>query len=114
MVVGQRQPQLGFQPAHVLRKAQRLAGQATIVAAATQVLAFDKTGVDRCAGGRCTQAQCKLVLTAKDQLAADLDNLAAFAPLDHLGVEQVRQRNASFGRHRPAAGPFHTQAVDRW
>src|SRR5262245_13455203 len=47
MVVGQRQPQLRFDPRQLFGKRCRFARQAPIVFSPTQIVALDKTGVYR-------------------------------------------------------------------
>ncbi len=101
MVVGQRQPQLLFHPRHLFGKCRRFARQAPIVFSPGQIVALDKTRVNRgTRTGRC-QLGVKRVSITKHNLAAHLYDPSFDAPLHHLGIQQVRPWLPTLGRIAP-------------
>lgn len=98
MVVGQRQPPLLFHPRQLFGKARRVAGQPLMVFAPCQVIPLHKTGIDRRAGSRCGKSSINLCRLPQDKLAGHFDHPSFFTPLDHRGIQQVRQGFAPRGR----------------
>src|SRR5262245_31311720 len=93
MIVGQRDPQLSFEPIDLLGEGDRLAGQPTIVVAQHQVLALHEAGIDDGTGWRYCQALRNDGRVTKHDLGGDGDDLPAFALLDDLGVQQLWRSN---------------------
>ncbi len=102
MIVGQREPQLLFQPGSLFAKAAGLAGQAPIVLAQGEVLPFDKTGIDGVAGGRIVQPRLNRVRSTEHGFGRDGHYATVLPLLHYLRVEQRGRRLAPRLRMRPA------------
>src|SRR5262252_2736520 len=98
VVISQRQPQLSLKPREVLGEAISAPCEATITLTLRQVVAFNKAGVNGCAGGQSGQLLGNRLRITEDHFALNLHDTAMVARLHNLGIQQP------WGRHEPWFG----------
>src|SRR5215831_13726566 len=98
MVVCQREPQLSLKPREVFGEAIGAPCSATIALTLRQVVAFNKAGVDGCAGWRCGQLLRDRLQITEDHFAVNLHDTPTGSRLHDLSIQQLwRWHEQGFG-----------------
>ncbi len=95
VIVGQREPQLLFQPRQFAALAARFARQPPVALAQREVFPFDKAGVDRGARRRSVQSRGNRFGIPKHHPGRHAHYGATLPLLDHLRIEQIGRRRAA-------------------
>ena len=89
VVVGQREPELSFEPRELFGEAMGVAGQPPITLPLSQVVPLDEAGIDALARWQSGQLFGDRSGIAKDDFAIHRDDAVVLAHLDNLGIQPV-------------------------
>ena len=81
-------------PSQVFGEAEHLARKPTIALATGEIVAFNKTGIDRLTNDGRGQARLHRCCRAEDDLGGHLHHTPAFPAFDDLGIVQVSRGEA--------------------
>jgi hypothetical protein len=93
VIIGQREPQLLFQPGQLAALAAGFACQPSVALAQGEVFSFDKAGVDRSARRRGVQLRANRLWITKHYLGRHGHHAATLPLLDHLCIEARFQQS---------------------